>query len=161
MCIIFATLTWPENPADAISEVLNSKIFLEEHVSVALPVPEQLLYSGYATGIYFSFSLHWLLWSWRILRPGNKAGGSVHKVTVKFCCYGNMYHTHVELDIEFTSAPFHNQEWDWGNDIHVARQRGSQTTSLLQVRLFLLSFLLFLLPLPLWKEEHYYGNTQH
>ena len=28
MYIIFATLTWPENPADAISEVLNSKIFL-------------------------------------------------------------------------------------------------------------------------------------
>ena len=28
MCIIFATLTWPENPADAISEVLNSKNFL-------------------------------------------------------------------------------------------------------------------------------------
>ena len=30
MCIIFATLTctWPENPADAISEVLNPKIFL-------------------------------------------------------------------------------------------------------------------------------------
>ena len=28
MCIIFATLTWPDNPADAISEVLNSKIFL-------------------------------------------------------------------------------------------------------------------------------------
>ena len=70
MCIIFATLTWPENPADAISEVLNSKISLGEHaprppkkacfrtltfrtlrstVYVALPVPEQLLYSGYAT----------------------------------------------------------------------------------------------------------------
>ena len=28
MCIIFGTLTWPENPADASSEVLNSKIFL-------------------------------------------------------------------------------------------------------------------------------------
>jgi len=26
MCIMFATLTWPENPADA--KVLNSKIFL-------------------------------------------------------------------------------------------------------------------------------------
>ena len=70
MCIIFATLTWPENPADAISEVLNSKIFLgarpqtplkacfrtltfrtlRSTVYVALPVPEQLPYSGYATG---------------------------------------------------------------------------------------------------------------
>ena len=29
MCIIFATRTWPENPADAILEVLNSKILLE------------------------------------------------------------------------------------------------------------------------------------
>ena len=63
MCIIFATPTWPENPADAISEVLHSKIFLEgmppdspnkvcfctptfrtlySTVLVALPVPKQL-----------------------------------------------------------------------------------------------------------------------
>ena len=73
MCNIFATLTWPENPADAILEALNSKIFLGEHaprvpdpskracfqmltfhtlhstVYVALPVPEQLPYSGYTT----------------------------------------------------------------------------------------------------------------
>ena len=27
MCIIFTTLTWPENPADAILEVLNSKLY--------------------------------------------------------------------------------------------------------------------------------------
>ena len=71
MCIIFATLTWPENPADAILKVLNSKIFLggmppdpperacfhmltfctlRSIIYVALPVPEQLLYPGYATG---------------------------------------------------------------------------------------------------------------
>ena len=31
MCIIFGTLTWPENPADAISDVLKSKIFLGGH----------------------------------------------------------------------------------------------------------------------------------
>jgi len=72
MCIIFATLTWSENPADAISEVLNSKIFLgwggmpldppkracfhtltfrtlHSTIYVALPVPEQPHYSGYAT----------------------------------------------------------------------------------------------------------------
>jgi len=42
----FATLAWPENPADAISEVLNSKI--SSAYNVALPVPEQLPYSGYA-----------------------------------------------------------------------------------------------------------------
>ena len=67
-----ATLTWPENPGDAISEVLNSKIFLGVHaprppkracfrtlrhtVYVALPVPEQLPYSGYATGAKVSFT---------------------------------------------------------------------------------------------------------
>ena len=70
MCIIFATLTWSENPADAISESLNYKIFLwrmptdspksvcfrtltfrtlPRTVYVALPVPEQLPSSGYAT----------------------------------------------------------------------------------------------------------------
>ena len=70
MYIIFATLyTWPENPADAISEVFNSKIFLgsmppdplnacfrtltfrtlRSTVYVALPVPEQLPYTSYAT----------------------------------------------------------------------------------------------------------------
>ena len=70
MCILFATLTWPENPADAISKVLNSKIFLggmppdppksvcfrtltfrtlHSTVYVALPVPKQPPYSGYAT----------------------------------------------------------------------------------------------------------------
>ena len=62
MCIIFAKLTWPENPADAISEVLNSKIFfrtltfrtLHSTIYAALPVPEQLPYSGYATGCYVS-----------------------------------------------------------------------------------------------------------
>ena len=72
MCIIFATLTWPENPVDAISEVLNFKLYfpgggdmppdppkracfhtltfctLSSTVYVALPVPEQLPYSGYA-----------------------------------------------------------------------------------------------------------------
>ena len=69
MCNIFATPTWPENPADAILEVLNSKIFrggdmppdplkracfrmltfctLCSTVYVALPVPKQLPYSGY------------------------------------------------------------------------------------------------------------------
>ena len=31
MCIIFAALTWPENPADAISEVLKFNIFLGVH----------------------------------------------------------------------------------------------------------------------------------
>ena len=31
MCSIFATLTWPENPADAIPEVQNLKIFLGGH----------------------------------------------------------------------------------------------------------------------------------
>ena len=68
MCIIFATLTWPENPADAILEVLNSCggmppdppkracfhtltfCTLRSTVYVALPVPEQLPYSGYTTG---------------------------------------------------------------------------------------------------------------
>ena len=66
MYIIFATLTWHENPPDAILEVLNSKIFLggmppdppkracfhtlRSTIYVALPVPEQLLYPGYATG---------------------------------------------------------------------------------------------------------------
>ena len=70
MCIIFPTLTWPENPAGAISEVLNSKISsgdmppdppkrvwfhtlpfctLCSNVYVALPVPKQLPYSAYAT----------------------------------------------------------------------------------------------------------------
>ena len=68
MCIIFATLTctWPENPADAISEVLNAKIFLRGEclrtltfcalrstVNVALPVPEQLPYFVYVTGIWY------------------------------------------------------------------------------------------------------------
>ena len=69
MCIIFTTLTWPENPADAISETLNSKIFLggmppdppnracfrtltfrtlHSTIYVALPAPEQVPYSGYA-----------------------------------------------------------------------------------------------------------------
>ena len=65
---------WPEDPADVISEVLNSKLSLgggggmppdppkracfrtltfrtfRSTVYVALPVPEQLPYSGYATG---------------------------------------------------------------------------------------------------------------
>ena len=68
MCIIFATLTWPENSADAILKVLNScggmlpdppkrvcfhtLTFhtLRSTIYVALPVPEQLPYSGYATG---------------------------------------------------------------------------------------------------------------
>ena len=61
MCIIFATLTWPENPADSISEVLNSQIFfcmltfhtLHSTVYVALSVPKQLPYSGYAPGTVF------------------------------------------------------------------------------------------------------------
>ena len=37
MCTIFATLPWSENLADAISEVLNSKIFLGggQHRNVA------------------------------------------------------------------------------------------------------------------------------
>ena len=76
MCIIFATRTRPENPTDAILEVLNSKIFLgggggggmpsdppkrvcfrmltfrtlHSTLYVALPVPEQLPYSGYTPG---------------------------------------------------------------------------------------------------------------
>ena len=70
MCIILATLTWPEKPAYAISEVLNSMggmppdprnracfrtlTFRTLHstadVAVALSVPELLPYSGYATG---------------------------------------------------------------------------------------------------------------
>ena len=69
-----ATLTWPENSADSILEVLNSKIFLggmpphppkracfctltfytlRSTIYVALPVPEQLPYSDYATGPVF------------------------------------------------------------------------------------------------------------
>ena len=78
MCIIFAILTWPENPADAISKVLNPKNFLgggggggggmppdppkrvcfrmltfhtlRSTVYVALPVPKELPYSGYTPG---------------------------------------------------------------------------------------------------------------
>ena len=81
MCIIFATLTWPENLADVISEVLNSTIFqggmppepskrvcfrtltfrtLCSTVYVALPAPEQLPYSGYAT-VCLYFGGYWYI----------------------------------------------------------------------------------------------------
>ena len=49
MCIIFAALTWPENPADAISEVLTPTFH-----TLRSTMPEQLLSSGYATASQFT-----------------------------------------------------------------------------------------------------------
>ena len=83
MCIIFTTLTWPENPADAISEVLHSKIFLGgmppdspnkayfstptfrtlySTIYVALPVPKQL-YPILATPLLAGVETTWELYT--------------------------------------------------------------------------------------------------
>ena len=71
MCIITATLTRPEKPADAISELLyfhgggmppdppRKRALHAAHFvlrSPALPVPEQLPYSGYATAVVAAVS---------------------------------------------------------------------------------------------------------
>ena len=82
MCIIFVTLTWPENPADAISEVLNSNFSwgvcprtpLKEHASAhctALYMLPYLYSSNYpilATTLFqhtFSWSVKNGYQSWR------------------------------------------------------------------------------------------------
>ena len=44
---VFATLTRPENPADAISEVLNSKIFLHGGTCLQIPQKSVLLHANF------------------------------------------------------------------------------------------------------------------
>ena len=56
MCIISTILTWPENPADPMppdppKRVCFRMLTFRSTVYVALPVPEQLPYSCYATGV--------------------------------------------------------------------------------------------------------------
>ena len=56
MCTISDTLTWPENPADPMppdppKRARFGTLTFRSTVYVALPVPEHLPYSGYATGV--------------------------------------------------------------------------------------------------------------